>query len=229
MVICGKPVNSDAGTSKNGTIMRYYKCSGKRVSKQCQLRPIRKETLEKLVVDAVMEALATPQNLLKFADVVMILLKKRHGDRSVLNLLKKDLENVEKSIAKLLDCMEKGIYTASTKARLENLEEKRSLLSEKILLEQCKEKQVLTKDEIIKHITTALRKSPKQLIDLLVKEIRLYNDKIEIDFHYTNKKSPDDENHWDFCFYQCEKSYIVDTHVFKSKPKEYRVKIKLKV
>lgn len=74
-----------------------------------------------------------------------------------------------------------------------------------------------------------LTKKPKQLIDLLVKEIRLYNDKIEIDLHFTDKKSPDDENHWDFCFYQCEKSYIVDTHVFKSKPKEYRVKIKLKV
>lgn len=125
--------------------------------------------------------------------------------------------------------MERDFYTASTKTRLENLEEKRSLLSEKILLEQCKEKQILTKEEIVKHISTALRKSPKQLIDLLVKEIRLYNDKIEIDFHYTNKKSPDDEDHWGFCFYQCEKSYIVDTHIFKSKPKEYRVKIKLKV
>ena len=91
--------------------------------------------------------------------------------------------------------MERDFYTASTKTRLENLEEKRSLLSEKILLEQCKEKQILTKEEIVKHISTALRKSPKQLIDLLVKEIRLYNDKIEIDFHYTNKKSPDDEDH----------------------------------
>ncbi len=125
--------------------------------------------------------------------------------------------------------MERDFYTASTKTRLENLEEKRSLLSEKILLEQCKEKQILTKEEIVKHISTALRKSPKQLIDLLVKEIRLYNDKIEIDFHYTNKKSPDDEDHWGFCFYQCEKSYIVDTHIFKSKPTEHRVKIELKV
>lgn len=84
--------------------------------------------------------------------------------------------------------MERDFYTASTKTRLENLEEKRSLLSEKILLEQCKEKQILTKEEIVKHISTALRKSAKQLIDLLVKEIRLYNDKIEIDFHYTNKE-----------------------------------------
>lgn len=49
--------------------------------------------------------------------------------------------------------MERDFYTASTKTRLENLEEKRSLLSEKILLEQCKEKQILTKEEIVKHIS----------------------------------------------------------------------------
>lgn len=50
------------------------------------------------------------------------------------------------------------------------LEEKRSLLSEKILIEQCKERQLLTKDEVVKHISNALRKNPKQLIDLLVKK-----------------------------------------------------------
>ena len=74
------------------------------------------------------------------------------------------------------------------------------MLSEKILIEQCKERQLLTKEEVIKHISNALRKNPKQLIDLLVKKIRLYNDKIEIDLHFTDKKSPDDNNHWDFCF-----------------------------
>ncbi len=40
---CGKPVNSDAGTARNGSVMRYYKCSGKRTNKNCPLTPIRKE------------------------------------------------------------------------------------------------------------------------------------------------------------------------------------------
>ena len=35
---------------------------------------------------------------------------------------------------------------------------------------------------------TAITKSPKQMIDLLIKDIKLYNDKIEIYFKY-NKKS----------------------------------------
>ena len=63
-------------------------------------------------------------------------------------------------------------------------------------MEQYKERQLLTKDEIVKHISNALRKNPQQLIDLLVKEIQLY--KIEIILHFTDKKSHDDENHWGF-------------------------------
>lgn len=226
---CGKTVNSDAGTSKNGNVMRYYKCSGKKINKKCPLNPIRKETFENLILDSILEAFATPQNLLKFADDIMLLLKKQYHDHSVLNLLKTDLAKIDKSISNLLNCMEQGIYSASTKTRLEELEEKRSLLNEKILIEQYKESQLLTKDEIVKHINTALRKNPKQLIDLLVKEIRLYNEKIEIDLHFTDKKSPDDNNRWDFCFYQCEKHYEVDTHAFKSKPKKHYVTIELKV
>mgnify|MGYP001155877628 FL=1 len=178
--------------------MRYYKCSGKRVNKTCQLNPIRKETFETLVIDSLLEAFATPQNLLQFADDIMLLLKKQYHDHSVLNLLRGELTKVEKSISNLLDCMEQGISTVSTKKRLEELEEKRSMFSEKILIEQCKERQLLTKEEVVKHISNALRKNPKQLIDLLVKKIRLYNDKIEIDLHFTDKKSPDDNNHWDF-------------------------------
>ncbi len=226
---CGKSVNSDSGTSKSGAIMRYYKCSGKRTNKTCQLKPIRKETFETLIIETILEAFATPQNLMAFADDIMALLKKQYNDHSVLNLLRSDLSKVEKSISNLLDCMEQGISTSSTKTRLEELEEKRSILKEKIVMEQYKERQLLTKDEIIKYISTAIRKYPKQLIDLLVKEIRLYNDEIEIDLHFIDKKSPDDNNRWGFCFYNTEKSYIVDTHVFKSKPTEHHVKIKLKV
>ena len=36
----------------------------------------------------------------------------------------------------------------------------------------------------------AITKSPKQMIDLLIKEIKLYNDKVEIFFKY-NKKAED--------------------------------------
>ena len=44
------------------------------------------------------------------------------------------------------------------------------------------------------------------MIQQLIKNIVVYNDKIEITFNYTNRKSPDgDDNHQDVCFYTGEK------------------------
>ena len=191
------------------------------------MRAIRKETLENLVLKTVLQAFATPQNVSQFADDVLTLLQKQNNDHSVLNLLKSDLTKVEKSISNLLDCMEQGISTESTKKRLEDLEQKRNLLTEQILIEKSKHKSLLTEDDVIKYVCSALRKNPKQLFDLLIKEIRLYNDKIEIDLHFTDKKNPDDENRWGFCFYSCEESYSVDTHVFHTAPTAFFVQMQL--
>ena len=224
---CGKSVVSDSGTSKNGNVMRYYNCAEKKRNKNCSFKAIRKETLENLVLESVLQAFTAPNNISQFAEDVLTLLKKENNDNSVLNLLKNDLVKVEKAISNLLDCIEQGITTESTKKRLEELEEKQCLLKERILVEQSKQKNILTKDDIMKHVSSALRKNPKQLVDLLIKEIRLYNDKIEIDLHFTDKKNPDDENRWGFCFYSCEKSYSIDTHVFHAVPTVSSLQIEL--
>ncbi len=72
--------------------------------------------------------------------------------------------------------------------------------------------------------------SKTQMVDLLVKEIRLYNDKIEIQFNYTDKKSPDDDNRWDFCFYKCKKVgkyYTVEKNHFGTIEKDIELEISL--
>ena len=46
----------------------------------------------------------------------------------------------------------------------------------------------LTREDIFKYMKTAITKSPKQMIDLLVKEIKLYNDKVEIFFKYNRRQ-----------------------------------------
>ena len=124
---CGKRVNSDSGTSKNGSIMRYYKCTGKRNAKaKCRLKPIRKEKLENIVLETVIEAFSLPSNISNFAEQVLSLIKKKNSDYSVLNLLKSDLDKIEKSISNLIDCMERGMATDSTNQRLKELEAKRN-------------------------------------------------------------------------------------------------------
>lgn len=183
---CGHSVNSDAGTSKNGTIMRYYKCSGKRISKTCPLKPIRKELIEDLVMNAIIDTFATNDLIVTIAKRIIEVRNKRLENDSVLNLLNKDISKIDNKIANIMTAIESGIFTTSTKTHLEELEKQKEELEGKLLIEKTRVKMIITEDDIIAHLKTALKKKPKQMIDMLVKEIKLYNDKIEIYFKYNN-------------------------------------------
>jgi len=207
---CGKPVNSDAGTSKTGAVMRYYKCSGKRKDKSCPQSPIRKEVLEKLVTDTITQTMS-PDMIDYIADRIMDVHKKKVNDQSVLNILMKEHEDVERSINNILNAIENGISTNSTKQRLEDLEEKKSDLTNKIALEKNKEQFEITKNDIIKYVKKAIQKDPRQMVRLLIKEIILYNERIEIYMNYTDRKEPDDGNdHRVFSFYSTTRSAAID-------------------
>lgn len=60
-------------------------------------------------------------------------------------------------------------------------------IAKQIVLQNSKDKMKLTRDDVVKYIKTAITKSPKQMIDLLVKEVKLYNDKVEIFFKYNKR------------------------------------------
>ena len=131
----------------------------------------------------------------------------------MLNLLHQQYDEINHSIENILNAMEKGITTNATKKRLESLEEQQAILSEKIEIEKNKEKLRLTKENIIDYFEKALKKRPKLLIDLLIREVIIYNDKIEIFYNYTDKSNnPEDDSPRDCCFYSFEKSYTIDKH-----------------
>lgn len=204
---CGNSVSSDCGTSKTGKSWRYYNCNRKKKPKTCKLKAIGKEILEELVVDTLLETMS--DNMIEYiSEQILEIHDKKLNDNSILNMLLKDYSQVEKQINNLLEAIMNGIYTESTKARLEKLEEEKAKISHKIKLEQSKEKLRLTQNDIIKFMKKALSKKPLVLIDLLIKEIKLYNDKIEIFLNYTDKENPDDENHQVSSFYTITK--IVD-------------------
>lgn len=211
---CGKPVNSSSGTSKNGEVKRYYACSGKRTDKSCPCNPIRKDLIENAVIDATVNAL-TPEDLDLLADRILSENKKRNDDESVLNLLLSEFANTEKAINNILSAMEQGVFTSSTKERLEQLESKKSELSEKIQIERSKTKLTLTKADITKYLSAAIRKNPQPMIDALIRKVVLYNDKIDVYYKYTKDTTPDGTDpRREFVFYTCTKSFEIDTRKF---------------
>ncbi len=226
---CRKPVSSESGTSKSGAVMRYYKCSGKRKDKTCPNIPVRKELLEQIVIDATYEALATPELIENIADRIMSAHKKRMQGASCLNLLEDQLVAIDNSIANLIKAMEQGIISQATKDRLNSLEQEKSDIQNKIAIEKQKEQLIVQRDDIVKYLKSAIKKEPRLMIQLIIKEVVLYNDKIEIHFNYTEAKRPDDEKHRAFSFYSFEKKVLVDQHRLNKPPIEKNYEIILSI
>ena len=61
---------------------------------------------------------------------------------------------------------------------------------------------------------SAISKKPQLMIDLLIKEIKLFKNKIEIHFNYSDKTRPDDDSRRVFIFYKKEDVIYIDKHLF---------------
>lgn len=68
---CGAYLVGDSGTSKSGTIHRYYTCSNKKHRKDCKATTYRKEVLEDLIMDFIYANVLTDENIEKIATNVM--------------------------------------------------------------------------------------------------------------------------------------------------------------
>lgn len=197
---CGKPVTADSGTARNKSVCRYYKCSGKkRRLNNCEKSVIRKDLIENTVINATLQLLNTDAIDL-IAEQIAKARKKREADQSIINLMKKEKKAAETSLNNIIAAIEKGITSKTTQSRLDELEIKLQKLEEQIALEECREIRIVTKEDITKYLNFAIKKKPKTLIDLLIKQIILYDDKIEIYYKYTDKTSPDNDSR-DFLLY----------------------------
>ena len=207
---CEHPVSSDTGTSKNGSVLRYYKCFGKKYLKNCTLKPVRKEVIEDLVVNAILSAFGSNDLIVTIAEKVIEARNNRLANDSVLNILNKEKENIERKLKNIMSAIDNGIITPSTKIHLEEVEKEKEEVEGKILIEKTRVQLQITKEDVIEYLKTALKKQPKQMIDMLVKEIKLYNDKLEIYFKY-NKTKNSNENNEALSIYTDTKSILRNT------------------
>lgn len=188
--------------------MRYYKCFGRKHGNNCTKKTIRKEVIEKLILDTITEIINDIQNIRQLSELIYEYHKQRLEKQSELKLLLKEKSDTEKSVKNLISAIENGLATKFTKERLEELETKLIDIDGKILLEKSKSAIMVSKEEVEVFLTNALNKNGKLLIDYLIKKIVLFDDKVEIYFNYTNKKSPDDESHRGLLFYQKDKELL---------------------
>ena len=183
---CGHKLRSAAGTTTDGTIFRYYRCPYSKKDVNCHNKSVRKEVLEQIVIDALTNEITKPENIALITDNVFALYTAKFTDDSDLHRYEKELSATDKAIKNILAAIEEGIFTPSTKQRLTELEEKKVRLEQAVTVESAKEKNLLTKEDIERYITAAVKLSAKQMVELLVERIDVYADKICIKLKYSD-------------------------------------------
>ena len=199
--LCGMRINGDSGTSHTGAKKYYYTCSNKKRFRKCDKASIKKEELEKIVIDETVKLLSDPENISKIADEIIALHSQITREQSVLHLLQDERAKIQTTLNNVMRAIEEGILTPTTKARMNELENSLADINIKISAEEAKLERTLKKSDVEGYIIDALNSDAKTLIEILVEKVTLYEDKIEISFRYSKNTNPDEtltEVHRDF-------------------------------
>ena len=187
---CGTLMGGESGTSHMGNTYYYYKCgNAKRHGKaHCDLKAIRKEPLERFVVDTAIKVIFSDEIIEQLIDLVI---EAQQKENTRLPVLKDQLRDTEKRLANLLEAIEQGILTPTTKQRLDELEARKEALNTSILEEELK-KPVLTR-EWIRFWLEKFRKGDvgstehqRQIIDTFVNSVYVFDDRVVLNFNFTD-------------------------------------------
>lgn len=158
----------------------------------CKKKTVKQEVLEQTVLDMAMDLFTHKVNLDIIADEIMRIHEKNRTEQSVIKLLKEDKAKAERSLNNILTAIEEGIINTTTKNRMAELEQRIDELNGKILVEESKLENSITKEEVMEYLTDSVRDlSPQVLIEVLVNRIELYDDEIVVWFNYSERTNPD--------------------------------------
>lgn len=190
---CGQPISAECGTSKMGEVKRYYKCFGRKHQSGCKKSMVRKDYFENLVIDIVITELSKPKTLDRIVKGLLEEQERFIKENSILNVLVREKKQIETALDNMVAAIEQGVVTNTTTKRLKELEARQEELERQILLERAKTASRISEADIRTYYRSALKLEAQMLMNYLVSEVVLYDDKIEIYFNKPIRTSPDED------------------------------------
>ena len=183
---CGAFMVGECGTSKyEGVVHHYYKCASVKKRKGCDKKAVRKKWIEDLVLEQVKKTIMHDGFIEKVSSALAAEAAK---ESTMLPLLNRQLAKIDKGIENMLNAIQAGIVTASTKARLESLEREKSEIEIRIAKEKIARPKADKEDfkAWLLHFRDFDLENKEQrmtLVDLFVNVIYLYDDHFDIFFN----------------------------------------------
>ena len=183
---CGALMFGESGTSATGRTYYYYKCATAKRRKGCNKKTVQKEWLENLVVQETMKLIHDDAVIERIVQLVMDF---QNQENTTIPLLEKQLREVDRKLDNLMKAIEEGLFTRTTKERLDALEAQKDELTAKIADEKLR-KPSFNADFIrfwlmkFRKFDISQQKQRKALIEIFVNAIFLYDDRMLITFNY---------------------------------------------
>lgn len=185
---CGALLNGDSATGRHGGKFYYYTCGSRKHGKKCELKSIRKDDLEEIVIKRTLEDVLTDDLIEVLSDRIMAIQKEeRKADPA--EGLRQRLAELRKRESNLVRVLETAPTDALAK-RLAELADEASALEVEIAHAEIK-RPLIPREFIcawLKSFRDGDRDDPafrRRLVDTFIADVAVENDQLTIFYNMT--------------------------------------------
>lgn len=156
------------------------------MKKDCDKKAVRKDWIERVVVRLTMQRVIDEEKINRLTDAILVMQEQEDITPPALH---SQLAETESSIGNILKAIEQGIFTPSTKQRLDELEARKEEILANIQTAEL-QKSKLTREQMtawfeqFRHGDPANRDFQKRLIDTFVNAVYVFDDKLVLTYNY---------------------------------------------
>ena len=177
---CGGSMTGESGTSHTGAKYNYYTCSTRKRFHNCNKTPLKKDFIERAVVEDAL-AILTPEAIEELAEAAVRQNRIDIENETLVPALTQELHEIERSIANLIKMVEKGADSDALTTRLMELEKQKRATEKRLVVAQD-DIVVLDKEHIIYWLNKFCEGDiedenfRRHIIDLLVNSVTVWDD-----------------------------------------------------
>jgi len=185
---CGSTIVGEQAKGRHGATYNYYCCSKKKKdTSACDKKRVRQDVIEDLIINFTVKNVLTDTIINKVAEEAIRL--QNNDKRTVVHQQHiQHLSEVRQKIQNIVGAIANGLFSPALKSSLEALEEEEAKLAKQIA-EESYEKPTFTKEQLVAWMSgfrngdTKSPKFRKQIVDIFVNAIYLYDDHFTISYH----------------------------------------------
>ena len=184
---CQKPLVGVSGTGKSGNKWYYYYCQESRAKRGCTKKPVKRDWLEREVVNRTVAEVLQPEVIQHIAKKCYDLQMEYRRDNSDVLFYELKLKDVRKAIKNTMHAIESGVKTKTLPARLQELENEEEALEAELAIAKASDF-VITTDQIEFLLTQfaepweceSEEEYHRRIIKCFVHKVFLFDDKLLI-------------------------------------------------